>query len=108
MTEFAMKLYSVRIVLNMSQYAFAKKMGISRVSYHHYEDGTRTPNVDFLKKLCEVYNVDPVWMLGLDSNGYGVVNVTNKKTHKAISKIESALAVCAEELSALKVVYGEV
>ena len=105
MNEFAKKLYSVRVAMGMSQYAFAKSLGVTRESYHHYEDGTRVPNVDFLRKFCEVYHIGANWMIGLDDETGKVDNVTDKTTNKAIREIETAMDACAAALDFLRVKY---
>lgn len=47
-----------RFERGMSQRALAKAVGVSPFTIIQWESGIANPNVDNLKKLCEVLNVD--------------------------------------------------
>lgn len=42
---------------------FAKAMGIHRNTLPRYESGERTPDGDFLARLCSKSGVEPAWLL---------------------------------------------
>lgn len=44
---------------NFSQKEFAEKIGVSNSRVSNWEQGINRPDVDLLKKICEVLNVSP-------------------------------------------------
>lgn len=44
----------------------ASELGVSLSAYSNYEQGTREPSYDVLKKLCEYYNVSADYLLGIE------------------------------------------
>lgn len=50
---------------NLSQDAFAKKIGVSRAVIGHYENGERSPDSFILKKIADTCEVSVDWLLGL-------------------------------------------
>lgn len=48
---------------NMSQKDFAEKIGVSNSRVSNWEQGINRPDVDLLKKICEVLNVSPSELL---------------------------------------------
>lgn len=54
LNEFAARLKAIRIELGLSQDALAKKLNVSRVALSYYENGQRTPDIEFLYNLQQV------------------------------------------------------
>jgi repressor LexA len=52
------KLRELRILEGWTQEEVAKKLGVSKQTYSHYENEKRKPGLDMIKKLAEVYQVD--------------------------------------------------
>jgi len=48
---------------NLSQKDFAEKIGVSNSRVSNWEQGINRPDVDLLKKICEVLNVSPSELL---------------------------------------------
>lgn len=48
---------------NMSQKEFAEKIGVSNSRVSNWEQGINRPDVDLLKKICEILNVSPSELL---------------------------------------------
>lgn len=48
---------------NMSQKDFAEKIGVSNSRVSNWEQGINRPDVDLLKKICEILNVSPSELL---------------------------------------------
>lgn len=47
------------------QSAFAKKFGVSQVTWGRWELGQREPDLDTIHKICETESVSADWLLGL-------------------------------------------
>lgn len=60
------RLKAIRIGCNKSQEAFAKKLGVSRITVQHYEEGTTTPSIETLKQYHKLGNVS--WSYLLDDD----------------------------------------
>lgn len=52
------KLRELRSLEGWTQLDVAKKLGVSKQTYSHYENEQRSPGLDMIRKLAEVYNVD--------------------------------------------------
>ena len=50
---------------NLSQKDFAQKIGVSNSRVSNWEQGINRPDVDFVKKICEVLNVSPSELLDI-------------------------------------------
>lgn len=59
----------------MSQQEFADMLGVGRVTVTRYENGSRTPDAEFIAKINTILEVDPMWLL----MGRGVAPVLNAK-----------------------------
>jgi transcriptional regulator with XRE-family HTH domain len=53
--------------LNLTQEELGKLINVTKVSICCYEKGTRTPTLETLKVLAEVFDVDINYLLGNDS-----------------------------------------
>ncbi|SFF22427.1 repressor LexA [Paenibacillus algorifonticola] len=52
------KLRALRNIEGWTQEFVAKKLGVSKQTYSHYENEKRTPSLDMIKKLASFYGVD--------------------------------------------------
>lgn len=52
------KLRELRKLENWTQEEVAKKLGVSKQTYSHYENETRRPSLDTIKELAAVYQVN--------------------------------------------------
>lgn len=52
-----------------SQASFATAVGLNRVQYAKYENGTNTPSVEALERICRIHACSADWLLGLKDNG---------------------------------------
>lgn len=59
------KLY--RQSLGLTQTDIARKIGVSRQAYQHYEQGDREPTFDTLKKLCIIFDCTADELLEIDT-----------------------------------------
>lgn len=58
------RIRELRRACNLSQDELASEFFISRPCLGNYEAGKRTPDVKFLQKLCEKFNVSMNYILG--------------------------------------------
>ena len=65
------RLKELRIENNYSQREIADLMGISQVTYSHYELGRRSVSIQNLVKIAKIYNVSTDYLLGLSDNRLG-------------------------------------
>lgn len=48
----------------ISQEELAEKLGVSRVTITRYENGTRVPSIDMLRKIAKALDVPPIRIFG--------------------------------------------
>ena len=65
MAYFRDRMKQLRLERGISQEELAKRIGVSRSCIGNYEQGTREPSYKDLEALCDYYNVDMDYMLGL-------------------------------------------
>ena len=66
---FANRLRELRIAKKLSQTELAEKFGVQRQVISYYENGSRTPNIDFIYKIAQFFNVSTDFLLGYDYPG---------------------------------------
>ena len=64
---FGERLAQIRLRIDLSQAEFADSLGLSLRAYANYERGEREAPLAVVRALYDVYNIDPVWLMG----GYG-------------------------------------
>lgn len=47
----------------LTQKDFSKKISVSQSSYSLYEQGQRVPDALFLNRVCDLFDIDPGWLL---------------------------------------------
>lgn len=52
-----------RETAGITQAEASRKLFISRSSYYHYEAGTRTPSLEIMLRISELYQIDPFDLL---------------------------------------------
>jgi transcriptional regulator with XRE-family HTH domain len=50
---------------NLKQDGFAEKIGAKRGNVAQWEAGNNNPSLDYLTKICEVFDVTADWLLGI-------------------------------------------
>ena len=66
MNKFAERLCEVLKENNLSQVAFAKKIGMSQSVVNNYCTGKREPTLDVLIAICEVLDISSDYLIGLE------------------------------------------
>lgn len=89
---FSERLKQTRISAKLTQQEFAAEMGISVAALSYYEKGKRIPDIVFLSKLCDYFNISPEYFLGI-TNSRVKENVEISKrlrlSDKAINNIQA-------------------
>lgn len=62
--DFPTRLKSLRLQHKLTQEQLGKKINVTKVSISGYENGTRTPDVETLQKIAEVFDVSVDYLLG--------------------------------------------
>jgi len=65
MKQFSPKLKALREKAGLNQSQLADKLCVSRGSISFYENGDRIPDIEFLCKVSEYFDVSADWLLGL-------------------------------------------
>ena len=66
METFSEKLKQLRNGVNLSQKEVAQKLGVTRSAYANYEQGTREPDFETLKKICFLFDCTSDYLIGKD------------------------------------------
>lgn len=69
------RIRSLREKHNLTQEQIAKKIGISRGTYAHYEINKRRPDYETLIKIAEIFDVSTDYLVGRSDNpGYKIID----------------------------------
>ena len=74
------KIQLIRNSFNMNKKQFSEALGVSQPTITRYEEGTRSPDYDFLKKLFINHHINPSWIffdmepLFVDTDDYQISN----------------------------------
>jgi transcriptional regulator with XRE-family HTH domain len=61
------KLKELRLEIQLSQKKIANLLNISVTTYAGYEQGYREPNLENVKKLCEIFDVTAGYLLDIEN-----------------------------------------
>jgi len=62
--NFPSRLRALRLKHKMTQEQLGKKINVTKVSISGYENGTRTPDLETLQKIADVFDVTVDYLLG--------------------------------------------
>ncbi|MFT8868495.1 helix-turn-helix domain-containing protein [Liquorilactobacillus nagelii] len=65
---FGQKLRALRLGKKMTQEDLGKLLNVSKVSISGYENDTREPDKDSIRKLAEFFGISTDYLLGVDSS----------------------------------------
>lgn len=66
---FANRLRKLRIAKKLSQTELAEKFGVQRQVISYYETGSRKPDINFIYKVAQFFNVSTDFLFGYDYHG---------------------------------------
>ena len=84
---------------NESQASFARKIGLSQVTYSRYESGAREPDLETLFQIGKVCGVSIDWLLGLvDDSPTALHNPKISFAEQKLEAVKSGLKALLEKL----------
>lgn len=84
----AEQIKSLRTKHNLTQNELAKKIGVTRQAYANYEQGTREPSMDIIKKLCVLFDCTSDELLEIDTpSDRNKVHINNSFNHSKNIKV---------------------
>jgi len=84
------KIKEIRTNLNLTQKAFADKIGVSSASVKNYESGKCKPKEDVLDKICELGGISKDWLAEKAGDAAVAAVGVLEKAGEAKDKIEEA------------------
>lgn len=57
------RIKTLRVLYWITQFEFARRVGVSRRQVSYWEAGEDTPSADRIPRICEVMGVSPTWLL---------------------------------------------
>lgn len=68
------RLKMIRAEANMKQKEFAQKLGIATTTYSGYESGKHEPNIEFLIKIADMFELSLDYVVGRSVNKGGIAD----------------------------------
>ncbi|MCQ2406545.1 MAG: helix-turn-helix domain-containing protein [Oscillospiraceae bacterium] len=93
MKQFGEILGELRRENALNQRTVSNALGISQALLSHYENGTREPGLNFVRKACEYYGVSSDYLLGLSESRH-----SGERENLLISRIEASLGDVISEI----------
>ena len=90
---FANRLKHLREIAKLTQVQLAEKLGISRGSISYYENCERTPDIEVLSKVAELFDVNIDYLMGYSENAHSdceEAGLYTRLTDKAIDVLFNA------------------
>lgn len=81
---YAQRLSEARKNKRFTQMDVSKKTGVNNKTLSHYEQGKSRPDLDILKKLCDLYEVTTDWVLGNTNNPSSELNKEQREVSHAV------------------------
>ncbi len=85
------RLQEQRILKNLSQKQVALSVGVSASVISNYESGERTPSVEILLSLAQLYHCSTDYLLGIDKSNKDKLLDASMLNHKQFKYLESFL-----------------
>lgn len=64
-STFSSRIKELRSSLGLTQIEFAEEIGTTQATLSSYENSGKTPSLDIVKKIAEVFTISIDWLLGL-------------------------------------------
>lgn len=108
MENFSRRLSDLLDENNMTQTQLAKEVGTSNVTICRYITGERTPRIDVLTKIANVFNVSLDYLLGLTNESdekekhQNTLNYNIEKTIRQIYNIDDKTKLSMKQINLVK------
>lgn len=66
MTDISHNIKKIRQQCGCTQEELAKKLGVSQTAIALWENGTRTPSMDIIEKIANIFDIRPSFLMGWD------------------------------------------
>ena len=97
------RIKQLRIALNLTQDAFAKRLGVKRNTIGNYETGNRVPSEQSIFSMCREFNVNEEWL----RNGTGEMFYTMSQDEELAYIVGRALPAADEKLKETFIALGK-
>ena len=84
------RLLELRNSKGFSQKELSKRLGIARTTYAGYENGSREPDFEMMRKISDYYNIEISSLIG-ESKKETAVALPKSKLDLAVERIETDL-----------------
>lgn len=82
--NFSSRIKELRTNNNLTQTEFAEKIGTTQATLSSYENTDKTPSLDIVKNIAEIFTVSIDWLLGLSD----IIDINDKpRTYSDIIRI---------------------
>lgn len=90
-SSFSSRIKKLRSIQNLTQTEFADKIGTTQATLSSYENTDKTPSLDIVKNIAEIFTVSIDWLLGFSD----VMDIGDKPRHysdiiRILFKLEEA------------------
>ena len=79
-TRFSARIKEIRDLNGWTQLEFADKIGCSRATYNHYENGNRHPDDTIIREICKAANISADYLLGLSNTKNPALHAISRET----------------------------
>jgi len=94
------KLKKLRLASGYSQAELARRLNISRQAYQHYESGRRTPSIEYIRMLAELYNLQIYDLLISDISLEFIDQVSEEPVYpQSVAELEQRLVKAFRKLN---------
>ena len=91
MSTFGERLRTARLDKGLKQAEVAEKLGCAATSLTNWESGKIQPSLDVLSRLCEIYEIEPLSLLGREYEYGDLVDIANKPVQERAYEEQIAL-----------------
>ena len=96
------RIKELRIALNLTQDAFAKRLGVKRNTIGNYETGNRIPSDQSIFSICREFNVNEEWL----RNGTGEMFHIMTQDEELAYIVGRTLPNASEEMKEAFIAFG--
>ncbi len=93
--QFGMRLKKARVRKNITRKVLAHKVGVHTNTYGLYERGKRVPDAIIIKMVCDILQVNYIWLF----TGQGPIDMPNNSAGIETGLLENIIVKVEEHLS---------
>jgi transcriptional regulator with XRE-family HTH domain len=103
--NFGKRLKKLREEKGMTQEELGKVFGLTDIAILQYEKGKRRPDLEKFKEICEYFEVDPAYLLGMIDvkNNKNNININFDKNNKVgVNDLQNILETIYKKIDDIK------